>query len=260
MHQWSGNLVGCLKRRICFFVLIISAGVLSPIHAHAYKAAYHFYLTYALGYLCGLPDTNLIAWAVRYVDIDPRSSPGVRGTEIFRLSKIGDRKIFHFPIDDASDEVAPESAPARSILDAALKAEEIDPVWFGIGLHPFQDSWPHEGYGPVFGHAIRGTKPDYPGDDVPRALRMAEATWRMLNLWSERTTGSPCQLEWSLAEGVVKTLTGPRFSDTTSLAKHLRSQMEILIGMDVAANALDDSTHVDHFLDLIARIKNERSR
>src|SRR5262249_54061775 len=50
----------------------------------------------------------------------------------------------------------------------------------GTFLHAEQDSFSHEGFGPVLGHASALTKPDKTYNDVPKANRLAAETYNRL--------------------------------------------------------------------------------
>lgn len=241
-----------------FFICgaIGSSLLLSP-SAHAYQRQYHYYLTYLLADFCGLTDADVIAWADHTTDVYPGCSPGAGPQEWLNPSKITDRRIFHFPVVKRSREVVRDSANARQLLDAAFGESTPDSVFFGLALHPYQDSWSHEGYGPVFGHATHGTRPDLPYLDLPRAIEMAEATWKTLDRWSVRTSGSACKISWSKIAPLIESLSAKRLTNGGALASFWREQIQMLTGQDRTPEDLNPTEHKSHFIKLVAAIKKK---
>jgi hypothetical protein len=76
----------------------------------------------------------------------------------------------------------------------AMRDKKPDLVLMGIGLHAFQDSYSHSGFGEFFGHSLAGEwdisdwghDPDRPYKDPAKALRMAEATYDALKAFKDK--------------------------------------------------------------------------
>jgi hypothetical protein len=229
----------------------------APTGAHAYFKQYHFYVTYTLGDFCGLNDAEVIAWADYYTDVYPGCSPGVHPGEWTDPAKIGDRRIFHFRTSEPKGEVIRASKEARALLDEILSSKENDPVHFGISLHPFQDSWAHEGFGPVIGHTLHGTKPDLPHNDVPKAMQMAEATWIALDQWSVRTKGAPCALGWTTVAQLIESLSTKRLRDGEAIEAFWAGEVKDFAKRELHPDDLNESEHQPRFVARVAELKKK---
>jgi hypothetical protein len=104
--------------------------------------------------------------------------PQFVGQGVLTNEGIAARLIFHFPTEGPGKKVEAGSKLSRRILEEGIKQK--DPFLFGIGLHVYQDSWSHEGYSPMLGHAVDGHDPDRPYKDVAKATAMAKATYEAL--------------------------------------------------------------------------------
>jgi hypothetical protein len=152
-----------------------------------------------------------IAWADQHVDRDPATEPireiasremyfdwklnSVKGNPPWANINVGKyvdygawdiRNRFHFrhdsifPVKPGSDIAAEPMNEA--IQDKTPKGKVPDLMLMGIGLHAYQDSWSHQGYISLVGHADDGDYPDeaWHDDIFPRAKEMAEATYKKL--------------------------------------------------------------------------------
>ena len=105
------------------------------------------------------------------------------------------REAFHFPVEPGKTVVQAGSNASQTTCNAGVGSR--DPILFGIGLHTFQDSWSHAGFGPRAGHLSTGHDPDLPSKNtlsLNNALDMAEATFLELQQWSlaSHKSKSPC--------------------------------------------------------------------
>ncbi len=185
----------------------------------------HFYMTYYLAAACGLTTvgTNferngtprdaayVVAWANQTVDVHPFSQP---------LKNRKARKAFHFP-----------TTPLRGALDQVLEASQEaaaqlregwwtgDLMLFGAGMHVFQDSYSHAGYGPRLGHAGDGNDPDRPFLNVPKAFRMAWATYEHLEMYMLAHHRSFCTTEWDAISSKVRKLLAGTGTEAQRIAR-----------------------------------------
>ena len=159
-----------------------------------YEEDVHFYLTYLLAMAVGLdkieskyrlPDGSfaseayMIAWAAQHVDDNPETRPismtGPASEAVLRM--------FHFRFKSTEKCVKRDTPFARQIADKG--AINSDPIYFGIGLHAFQDSYSHEGFvARPFGHAGEGHSPDMPFKDLEKAVEMARATYYQMKAYA----------------------------------------------------------------------------
>jgi hypothetical protein len=250
-------MAGSRFRLPAVFAVLVLFSILAPTGAHAYFKQYHFYVTYTLGYFCGLPEAEVIAWADYYTDVYPGCSPGVHPGEWTDPAKIGDRRIFHFRTSEPKGEVSRGSKEARQLLDDFLASTSNDAVSFGLSLHPFQDSWAHEGFGPVIGHTLHGTKPDLPHNDVPKAMQMAEATWMALDQWSVRTRAAPCALGWTTVAPLIETLSSKRLRNGEAIEAFWAVQVKDFGKREIHPDDLNESEHQPRFVDHVAELKKK---
>jgi uncharacterized protein RhaS with RHS repeats len=154
--------------------------------AGLYDDDVHFYMTYYIGLALGLGGVKsdlkregikqvsaafVIAWADNYTDFNPQTEPGANEERNRRFHFRTSGKVIEKPGEDE----------AKDVAVAAMKAKDL--LLLGIGLHPYQDSWSHEKYGPARGHlfAPGGVhNPDDPSRDVAKAMKMAKATYDLL--------------------------------------------------------------------------------
>jgi RHS repeat-associated protein len=154
-----------------------------------YEDDVHFYMTYYLARAVGIcpMDAELMATAATMVDKNPRTGP---------FGSIAISRLLHFPSLPGQKVVA-GSKEAAKLLDDAINADVMDPVRFGVGLHPFEDSWSHEGYEAIQGHLKAGKAPDYPYTDVKRAMAMAQAVYKKMQDWKAKFCPGKPVLPWS---------------------------------------------------------------
>lgn len=115
-------------------------------------------------------EAYIIARADEFVDDYPDTQP----VTLY----IDPKRRFHFRVS-GSESV--KRGAGSEVVQAGIDAG--DPVLTGIGLHAFQDSYSHEGFGPDKGHlgtAYGSHAPDYPWTDVEKAMAMAEQTYNFL--------------------------------------------------------------------------------
>jgi uncharacterized protein RhaS with RHS repeats len=147
-----------------------------------YEQDIHYYMTYYLAVAAGIPasDAAEIAWATNATDYHPDVEP----VQFFKpggpYGKVATsiRRKYHFRT--SGDKVKGGSDEAAQIVNDAIKGKNKNNILMGIGLHAYQDSWSHEGYGPEKGHGIGKDNPDYPYNDPKKAMKMAEETYKKL--------------------------------------------------------------------------------
>jgi RHS repeat-associated protein len=163
-----------------------------------YEADVHYGETKALALKAGLKESvaELIARGAENPDRkgDPREpvsngiSLKVRGGDVQKQAA-GRLTEWHFPRDPGSAEVVPNSAAAQSKLNDAMKSG--DPITIGESLHPFEDSWSHQGVPSIHGVAghpnTRGgylsEKADHTAEFPDDALQMSQQVYtRMVEL------------------------------------------------------------------------------
>lgn len=224
----------------------ITLSALMPLTSAAYLVPVHYQLTYLVAQDCGLSDEEsaTIAWANSFTDIHPDASPGVRPNQWTKPRYIEIRRLFHFPSSNIHEKVERNSSRARLICEFACEnaaTGEIDPILLGMGMHGLQDSFSHEGYGPIFGHAT-SQKPDYPFLRPELAEEMAEVTWNMLDLWSLKAHGIPCRNIWPVVRDDLAVLIRLRADRQDELGELWKSEVERLLGKEVPvlSRRLDD--------------------
>lgn len=149
-----------------------------------YEDDVHRDLTVALAYAAGfsMKDAKIIGKWDQDVDDDPKTSP---------FAGVEARALYHFT-----------TAQRRTDLWSMFEWNATRNTEFafyeslrrlGVFFHADQDSFSHEGYGPGIGHALAGHAPDQTFNDVPKADRMARATFdrlvEALNVFSKRFSG-----------------------------------------------------------------------
>jgi hypothetical protein len=96
-----------------------------------------------------------------------------------------------------------------------LGIDTKDRFIFGIGLHPFQDSWSHENFSAfISGHLSEGHKPDDPSmgysadlKKIGKAGNMAKATYDAMVEFQEKAYGiKPALKLWEDIEGKINTV------------------------------------------------------
>ena len=101
-----------------------------------------------------------------------------------------------------------QSDSSRGPLDEGIRLG--DPMHIGIGLHTYQDSWSHEGYGGFWGHWWT-SEPDEPWHNIRSAERMAKATYEKLAEYTKQCGRSNVTWEQNekLRDTVIDLLKAP---------------------------------------------------
>jgi RHS repeat-associated protein len=223
-----------------------------------YESDVHFYMTYYLAAAQGLQQAStpfqfdesggspfnnapphnastayVIAWASQYTDVHPATSPMhvIGGQDI--------RERFHFRPStqvvtripySAQRITVPGSPEARGPLNDGIAIN--CPVLIGIGIHAFEDSWSHAGFGSAVGHLLPGHSPDEPYNDVAKAMEMAQAVYGALG----SVQGANQSNSW---DQIAPTLQG-LFATTGSEADRAAAWQAAIsrdFGMDVGFNS-----------------------
>jgi RHS repeat-associated protein len=153
-----------------------------------YEIDVHYYLTYFLAMRTGCftaAEARLIADADQGTDENERTAPGPGWTERQQQQN----RDYH--------DLQPgnhEGQGSPMLLQQAMSGR-MNYVGFGQYLHHLQDSFSHAGYeSDTYGHAAALHYYDKTASDVPKALRMAGATWKALNDYAEKKCG--CRGTW----------------------------------------------------------------
>ena len=130
---------------------LFAATVIGP-NCFAYNTKVHKTLTAFLLEEAGIAHDS----ALRIAEIDE----GMDGPETNAFRSLEMRQRYHF-------------VSARQLSNLRIEAfSTCAAVPLGRFLHALEDSFSHEGYGAVLGHGWTPT-PDWPDNDVPKALDMA---------------------------------------------------------------------------------------
>lgn len=154
-----------------------------------YEIDVHYYLTYFLAIKSGCFNENqarLIADADQGTDENPDTLPGLGVTDKQRQQN-RDYHALH-----------PGSYEGRSSPELWSEAMRGNTNYVGLGryLHNLQDTFSHAGFqSDVIGHVRVLHYYDKTASDVPRAMRMAGATWIALNNYA-KARGCGCQGKW----------------------------------------------------------------
>ena len=137
-----------------------------------YERDVHYNLTYYLAVKTGFTQNQAkqIAAANQGVD-DSRITGSFVSEEA--------RRDYHF--------VTPERL--NQMLQAAYSTNDL--TLFGQFLHAYQDSYAHAGFEPRYGHIIYRSAPDKTFNDVGKANKMAEGTYRHLSNFLQRLGVAP---------------------------------------------------------------------
>jgi uncharacterized protein RhaS with RHS repeats len=154
-----------------------------------YEIDVHYYLTYFLAMKTGCfssDEARLIADADQATDENGSTAPGLGLTEQQRRQN---REYHDLQPGNYEGQVSPE------LWKQAMNGP-TNYVGLGRHLHFLQDSFSHAAFeSDVSGHARALHYYDKTASDVPRALRMAGATWNALNKYArEKKCG--CQGKW----------------------------------------------------------------
>jgi RHS repeat-associated protein len=173
-----------------------------------YEQDIHFGMTYYIGLAVGLGSgTNfkangktynaayMIAWADQYTDVFSSSEPFAGTTA---------RSKFHFRGGSASGGVVAGGSAGRAVAGQGIQGKDL--LLFGVGLHAYQDSFSHAGYGPRLGHASAGHSPDYAFNDVDTAMQMAEGTYHLLAQWKSANGGGAPDMSFAQIQGTLRRL------------------------------------------------------
>jgi RHS repeat-associated protein len=153
-----------------------------------YEEDVHRDLTYSLALAAGISDSSAsrIASADQGVDDNPATSP-FKGQEARALWHFTDPAQREFLWDEFSEHSTPEN--------------------LGKFLHPEQDSYSHEGFGPILGQATYWpvwdqTAPDKTYNDPEKADRMAQDTFNHL-VAANPLLGGYTHLPWNIVSSFV---------------------------------------------------------
>jgi RHS repeat-associated protein len=154
-----------------------------------YEIDVHYYLTYFLALKTGCFDSNearLIADADQSTDENSPTSPGPGLTEQQRRQN---RENHDLQPGNQEGQMSPE-------LWRQAMTGRTNYVALGQALHFLQDSFSHATFeSDVVGHFSRLHYYDKTDSDIPRALRMAAATWSALNDYA-KVKKCGCQGKW----------------------------------------------------------------
>jgi len=144
-----------MARSIRALILLL---LLTPLASRAWESDVHYVLTWWLAVQAGFSrgDADSIARADQsFDDSDHHSAiPTVVSIVLSRdLGAARDLQRKHFPSDAQLPSpamrrvVTPNSGPARAAVEAAIRTNASATALqeLGEGLHPFQDSWAHQG-------------------------------------------------------------------------------------------------------------------
>jgi RHS repeat-associated protein len=167
-----------------------------------YEIDVHYYLTYflALRTGCFSPDeARLIADADQGTDENSETSPGPGATSAQRAKN----RQFHALGPDGAEGVG-----SPWLWQEAMTGK-TNYVALGRYLHYLQDTFSHAGFhSDIWGHAGVIHYYDKTSSDVPRALRMAGATWNALNDYARAKkcgcSGSGDPSKWQLLSDFFK--------------------------------------------------------
>jgi RHS repeat-associated protein len=206
-----------------------------------YQTDVHFYMTYYLALAVGLGDFKskygqseayVIAWADQFTDVHTRTEPlqlrkvALRGTlaatgltmmfppgfmgtvplgyaHANRYAAAKVRWRFHFAAPSRYDKVVAGSPESRLLVDKGIASDDL--MLTGVGLHLYQDSWSHEGYGAELGHAPEH-RPDYAWVKPEKAMAMAEATYDKLAEYLKHSHGREPTKSWKDVKAVIEKL------------------------------------------------------
>jgi RHS repeat-associated protein len=154
-----------------------------------YEIDVHYYLTYFLAQKTGCftdAEARLIADADQGTDENPHTSPAYGWTAKQRAQN----RTYH-----ALHPGAAEGVGSPTLWQEAMNGP-TNYVGPGRYMHYLQDTFSHAGYdNDTYGHAAAFHYYDKTDSDVPKALRMAGATWRALNDYAKRKKCG-CQGTW----------------------------------------------------------------
>jgi RHS repeat-associated protein len=154
-----------------------------------YEIDVHYYLTYFLAMKTSCFTTHearLIADADQATDENGSTSPGLGWTAQQRSQNRG----YH--------DLQPGNYEGQGSPELWQEAMNGSTNYVGLGryFHFLQDSFSHAAYqSDVYGHLFGLHYYDKTASDVPRALRMAGATWNALNEYAEKKCG--CRGKWN---------------------------------------------------------------
>jgi hypothetical protein len=174
----------------------------------AYQTDVHYGMTYLIALAVGIPATPAyqIAAANQYTDDQPQTSPmpftGDYKRDVRFIEGVRIRWLYHFRTSTITGTVTRDSKEANQIINIAMRQspqtltdQVVNNFLMGIGLHAFQDSWSHEGYGPWIGHALYkdnvfkdNNTPDLPyatKENYDKAIEMALATYDKLDAYRQ---------------------------------------------------------------------------
>ena len=225
-----------------------------------YEKDVHYYLTYFLGLAAGLPEKDAyeVALGDQLTDLHPFTSPlpekevkklieglkdkGVKideqGMPLGGLAQsdfpafVLRRNLYiHFRTATLRGKVEAGSAVSKQIVDLAIKERKQDNFLMGIGLHIYQDSWSHQGYNFIAGHALHLHRPDQPElalrltrnpkGMTPQAifLQMSGATYDSLVQYRQTFIGGEAKLNKAQTMAVVEKIIKAYVDNRAALTK-----------------------------------------
>ena len=167
-----------------------------------YELDVHYYLTYYLvsNHPCfSDADAKEIAEGDQGTDEDPHTMPGP-GWKRRWWDRIGvfaqgtpdyDQQLKNMDYHALHPGAQPGAGPPELWSGAMQGGGNLKGL--GVYLHYLQDTFSHEGFhNPSHGHLYGTHRPDKPWSDVPKAMKMAQATWDALNEFAEQRA-CPCE-------------------------------------------------------------------
>jgi RHS repeat-associated protein len=135
-----------------------------------YEEDVHYHLTQALAEAAGFTQSQaaMIATSDQMTDETPGMEP---------FSGVEARRNYHFTTEQRRQDLLGDFVSSAISSGAAMETT-LDRL--GVFLHAEQDSYSHEGYGPVLGHGMAGHAPDKTYNDPAKADRMAFDTFSRL--------------------------------------------------------------------------------
>ncbi len=164
-------------KKLCglFIGICLIFGIFTSVQA--YDDDMHYYLVYWMSKEIGFTDDHCALLALSNVetDINWNSSP-MRDGDMMSQSADRARRYWHFP--GAAKKIkgkylyAPASqnnyyglyniVQAQSGRGKIKARQKVNPYYMGMSLHAYMDTYAHEGFESLLGHAVAGHDPDRP--------------------------------------------------------------------------------------------------
>jgi hypothetical protein len=170
-------------KKLCGFIIgiYLFIGMAAPVQA--YDEDMHYYMIYWMSKQIGFTDNHsaLLALSTVETDLNWDSSP-LRDDDMMSQSADQARRLWHFPAKavkmPASKRLGehylyfPASqnnyyglyniVQAQSGLGKSKARQKVNPYYMGMSLHAYMDTYSHEGFESILGHATAGHDPDRP--------------------------------------------------------------------------------------------------